>query len=189
MIVDVIRAILKTVTNGVYRTFTADGRSDETLGGKMMQHYGFSSKPLAGTEILTVQYGNNNFSIAENDGDIKPDLDPGDVALYIQGSTTDYFGILLQQSSNNITVLTADGNIQIIASGNSTININATNVYVGADPGDEANTYKLATENFIKEHYLNHIHASNGVPLTEGVTPGVMKPDVLPSTTDITRAA
>jgi len=44
---------------GPYRTYNADGRPNETLRGKFIQHYGFASSPTAGTEVVTMEYGNN----------------------------------------------------------------------------------------------------------------------------------
>ena len=49
-----IRAILQKVVGltDAYRSFIADGRPDETIAGKMTQHYGFRSQPPSGTELL-----------------------------------------------------------------------------------------------------------------------------------------
>ena len=113
--IKIIRAILKTLTGTVYRTFTADGRPDELIGGKLVQHYGFSSSPPVGTELVTLQMGNNNFAVAENDGSIKPDLDEGDTALYSIGSGENFIGMLIQKEGNAINMMTTDGTIAITA--------------------------------------------------------------------------
>jgi len=187
----VLRGILTALTDiagTVYRQFTADGRVDEEITGVMYQHYGFASSPKPGADLVTLQYGNNNISVAENDGSLRPSLDPGDVALYANGAAGSFNGILIQPAGNSIDILTTDGSIHLVADGSSIINISATNVYLGAAPGDEASTYRLLNENFVSEHYLKHVHAASGLPLTEGVVSGTMLPDVLPHQTTVTKA-
>jgi phage gp45-like len=138
--IKIIRSVLKTITQGVYRTFTGDGRSDEEIGGKFVQHYGFSSRPPIGTELITLQMGNNNFSIAENDGSIKPDLDDGDVAVYSIGTTESFIGLLIQKQGNALNIMTTDGTIQITATkdqNDTLIEIEANGVNItAADDGN-----------------------------------------------------
>ena len=68
--INIIRGIIKSITGNTNRFFKSSGRPDEEIQGKIYQHYGFRSAPPAGVEHLTIQYGNNNVSVAENDGAI-----------------------------------------------------------------------------------------------------------------------
>lgn len=59
-----IRSIMKTFSvsdSAGYTKYTGEGRSGEELSGVMAQHYGFSSRPVEGTELITLQVGSNNF--------------------------------------------------------------------------------------------------------------------------------
>ena len=91
--VQIFKSLLNFVTTGVNRYFQATGRADETIdGGKMYQHFGFRSNPTQNTELVTVKYGNNILSVAENDGNtpsfqLIPTLQVGDTILY---SLSDY---------------------------------------------------------------------------------------------------
>lgn len=102
-----IRASLKTLTTSVskaYKIYVADGRVGEELEGKIMQHYGFSSLPTANTELVTLQVGSNNFSVAENDGNDKPfNMTAGSVALYLPSSdgTEPKVAIILSKDTVN----------------------------------------------------------------------------------------
>jgi phage gp45-like len=82
--IQVIRGIIKSFVTGVYNTFTADGRPDETISGTQYQHYGFSSSPPVGVECISLQYGQNNVSVAEAAGNLVTlyNLEEGDVVLY-----------------------------------------------------------------------------------------------------------
>lgn len=66
-----------------FLTHISKGRPGEGVGGKFFQHYGFRSIPPEGTDLVTLQDGNNNYSIAENYSSVKfGGLLSGDVLLY-----------------------------------------------------------------------------------------------------------
>ncbi len=53
-----IRGIIQSVFEGVIKRFTASGRADETITDReYFQHYGFTSRPLAGAEAIIIREG------------------------------------------------------------------------------------------------------------------------------------
>ena len=136
-----LRASLQSLTTSVskaYKTFVAYGRMDEELTGKLMQHYGFSSMPTADMELITFQIGNNNFSVAENDGNNKPiNLPSGAVSLYLPSAdgTEPKVSIsmykdsasphdpLLTIDSDKAVLITAGQSLSILVSGSGDIDI------------------------------------------------------------------
>lgn len=78
-----IRAIIQSVIEGAIKRFTASGRSDETITNReYMQHYGFTSRPLAGAEAVIIQEGNHIVMIASDDRRYRIDIEDGEVCLY-----------------------------------------------------------------------------------------------------------
>lgn len=61
------------------------GLAGETVSGELMQHYGFTSAPLAGAEYIVLPIGGNSkhaVVIASEDGRYRLKLTDGEVALY-----------------------------------------------------------------------------------------------------------
>ncbi|SDH81370.1 phage baseplate assembly protein V [Pseudomonas flavescens] len=61
------------------------GLAGETVSGELMQHYGFTSAPLAGAEYIVLPVGGNSrhsVVIASEDGRYRVKLADGEVALY-----------------------------------------------------------------------------------------------------------
>lgn len=78
-----IRGIIQAVYEGVIKRFTASGRSDETITNReYFQHYGFTSRPLAGAEAVIINEGNHFLMIASDDRRYRIALENGEVALY-----------------------------------------------------------------------------------------------------------
>lgn len=113
---DIIRGLIQTLTGSVNRIFTAFGRPDETIKGKLYQHFGFRSSPPVGCELLTIQYGNNNVCVAENDGSA-----PGTVVVPNTNETAIYSNngknsVWLRNDAQSLTstvIITADKKIDI----------------------------------------------------------------------------
>jgi hypothetical protein len=65
---EIIRASLKKLVSNstTFLSHQSVGRVGEGLTGKLFQHYGFRSIPPKDTDLVTLQDGNNNYSIAEN---------------------------------------------------------------------------------------------------------------------------
>jgi len=173
MIIDIIKASLINLVaagNAAYRTFTAYGRGNEIVSGKIFQHYGFRSQPKQGADLVTVQYGNNSVSVAENDGNLYPvALKEGQVAVYADGADGSEVVIALHSNDNVeggdkglIDIHTANGSIQIIAGNNqititqNNAGITAPSIKLGADPNDQLK--KLCMESFA-DLLANHTHA------------------------------
>ena len=97
-----IRGIVTAVIEGVIKRFSASGRADETFEDReYFQHYGFTSRPLSGSEMIIIQEGNQIVAVASDDRRYRIRLENGEVALY------DHLG---QQ-----ILLKADGTIQVVA--------------------------------------------------------------------------
>lgn len=78
-----IRGIIQAVYEGAIKRFTASGRSDETITNReYFQHYGFTSRPLAGAEAVIINEGNHFLMIASDDRRYRIALENGEVALY-----------------------------------------------------------------------------------------------------------
>lgn len=156
MIIDIIRGIIQSVTTGAsqaYRTFTATGRANEIISGKQMQHYGFTSKPPAGTDIVALQYGNNCVSVAENSGNITPTLSNGQVAIYADGRTASQVSIIqtpdTSSSDGLISIICKNGAVTISAGNDVTITLEQDKVIVKAPNvylGDSTSTQVLMTK-------------------------------------------
>ena len=90
---NVFRVLVESITDGIYRVFHGTGRPQETCSGLLFQHYGLRTQPPANVDLFTLQYGNNHFSVAENDGGrLGIDLNSGDVYLYTD--STNYIHIV-----------------------------------------------------------------------------------------------
>jgi len=133
-----IRSIMKTFfvsDSAGYTQYTGDGRAEESVEGIVAQHYGFASYPPIGTEMMTLQFGANNFSIAESDGTIRPELEEGDAAIYSVGSGDEFVGMLIQKQGNAINIMTKDGTIGITADNDGDIMIDSGNGTIEIDCG------------------------------------------------------
>lgn len=164
-----IRGILTSITTSAqkaYRTFVAEGRVDETISGKIMQHYGYISIPPAGSELITLQFGNNSFSVAENEPVVVSAMANGDVLLYVSPTVANNKKVEIKlKGTPSINITCESGKVYI----------NADNIYVGKDA---TTNFHLVTENFINNIYAYHVHASSGVPPTP-----IPDPPLMPSIT------
>lgn len=78
-----IRVIVQDVREGAIKQVTANGRIGETFTGReAMEHYGFTSRPLAGAEAILIRDGNHILMIASDDRRYRIALENGEVALY-----------------------------------------------------------------------------------------------------------
>lgn len=78
-----IRGIVQTVTEGFIKLFSASGRTDESFEQReYFQHYGFTSRPLPGAEIIIIREGNHIIAIASDDRTYRLAVEEGEVALY-----------------------------------------------------------------------------------------------------------
>lgn len=78
-----IRGIIQSVVEGVIKRFSAAGRTDETITNReYFQHYGFTSRPLAGAEAILIQEDNHIVMIASDDRRYRLGIEAGEVCLY-----------------------------------------------------------------------------------------------------------
>lgn len=78
-----IRGIVQSVVEGVIKRFTATGRADETITDReLFQQYGYTSRPLAGAELIVIREGNAFIAVASDDRRYRIAVENGEVALY-----------------------------------------------------------------------------------------------------------
>lgn len=102
---DLIRGKIKEAKDrsGKTKTFSAEGRIDETLEGReLFQQKGFSSIPEKDDEVIVLSLGNLRIAIASESKD-RPALEPGEAAVY--------------SSAENFIRFKKDGTIEIVSKG------------------------------------------------------------------------
>lgn len=78
-----IRGIIVSIAEGVIKRFTASGRSDETISDReYFQHYGYTSRPKAGAEIIIIREGGHFVAVASDDRRYRIAMADGEVSLY-----------------------------------------------------------------------------------------------------------
>ncbi len=78
-----IRGIVNSVVEGKIKLFAAVGRIGEIFSGReYFQHYGFTSRPLSGAEIILIREGNHIIAVASDDRRYRIAVEAGEVALY-----------------------------------------------------------------------------------------------------------
>jgi phage gp45-like len=78
-----IRGIVNSVVEGKIKLFSALGRIGEIFSNReYFQHYGFTSRPLSGAEIILIREGNHIIAVASDDRRYRIALEDGEVALY-----------------------------------------------------------------------------------------------------------
>ena len=175
--INFIRTLIKTLIGTGDRYFTGQGRPDETISGKMYQHYGFRSIPIENCELMTVQYGNNNVSVAENDGNLlatSSSTVAGDVTVYsVHDTKINVIGLhsdqLNIQSDTIITIRIRDKTKNVVLG------------YMPDNPGPlDALPMSLITVNFVNAGYNLHTHGSVGSP-TVPITGVPITPPEIPT--------
>lgn len=78
-----IRGIVISVIEGFIKLFSATGRTDESFEQReYFQHYGYTSRPLPGAEIIIIREGNHIIAIGSDDRRYRLAIEEGEVALY-----------------------------------------------------------------------------------------------------------
>ena len=78
-----IRGIVISVWEGFIKLFSATGRTDESFDQReYFQHYGYTSRPLPGAEIIIIREGNHIIAIGSDDRRYRLAVEEGEVALY-----------------------------------------------------------------------------------------------------------
>jgi len=80
---DIVRTVIAEIAEGAIKRFSGSGRTHETFTDReYFQHYGFTSRPKAGAEGITLIKGNTVYLIASDDRRYRITLANGEVALY-----------------------------------------------------------------------------------------------------------
>lgn len=83
MIKGFVRGIVTTIAEGAIKRFGATGRPGESFASReLIQHYGFTSSPPAGAEVILLRDGNHVVAIAEDDRRYRIAVGGGEVAIY-----------------------------------------------------------------------------------------------------------
>lgn len=78
-----IRGIVTECVEGDIKRFSASGRPDETIEDReYIQHYGFSSRPLADSELIIITEGNHYVAVASDDRRYRVAVEAGEVCVY-----------------------------------------------------------------------------------------------------------
>lgn len=187
-----IRSIIRTIIGKTDRSYTADGRPDEKLSGKMYQHYGFRSSPPPGIELVHLEQGNLGFSVAENDGSIfSADQETGDVAVYSQHNGksnaivlgADAVGIFGDTDDTETAVYVDADNVDLSAKNDIFLRVKAGNfVLIGKIPDTPDPTVvapmSLLTINFYNTGYALHTHGTAAAPLVPITGTPITPPEV-----------
>lgn len=83
MIRGFVRGIVTAIAEGAIKRFGATGRVGESFCSReLFQHYGFTSSPPAGAEVILLREGNHIIAIAEDDRRYRIAVGGGEVAIY-----------------------------------------------------------------------------------------------------------
>jgi phage gp45-like len=117
------------VTNKNYKVFSVGGQEGQTMLLAAYQHYGFTSMPKEGTEIIFVRDNGAFASVAEDDKE-RPAIDPGAVMVYVD--STHY---ILLEDDGDITVVNGDASISLQANKTITMNNGQGSVVIDGTSG------------------------------------------------------
>jgi phage baseplate assembly protein V len=79
----IVRSVISSIIEGAIKIFSGSGRADESfVKREFFQHYGFTSRPISGSEGLVIRDGNLVFLIATDDRRYRLSIDDGEVAIY-----------------------------------------------------------------------------------------------------------
>ncbi len=159
-----IRGIVKSVVQGVIQRFTASGRADEEIADReLFQHYGLTSRPLQGAELIILREGNHYIAVASDDRRYRIALEEGEVALY-----TDEGDKIHLKRSNEIHVKTgkrmfieSGGVCDITVDGKTTVKSGGT-IELDGGSGD---TSGVVTKT-CKCPFTGHDHSDYSVDVT-----------------------
>ncbi len=148
-----IRGIVNQVVEGWIKMFSASGRSNETIDDReYMQHYGFTSRPLPGAEIIIIKEGNHYIAVASDDRRYRLALEEGEVAIY----TDEGDRVHLKRDK---TIHIVSGN-KVIADVTNEMTVNCPLINLGASRG----SIRYLIDERLLALFNNHVHT--------GVQPG-----------------
>jgi phage gp45-like len=130
-----LRGLIQSLSwlSGKIRTFSGIGLPGQNLRNReLMQHYGFTSNPPAGSNIVMLKNGNAIVSVAEDHPTSRPDLDQLDGAA------------CLWMDADHYVLVKIDGSIKIKT--DQSVTIDAPSIKIGgAILTQKLPTYLFAT--------------------------------------------
>ncbi|MCX5828767.1 MAG: phage baseplate assembly protein [Deltaproteobacteria bacterium] len=148
-----IRGIVKQVAEGLIKMFSASGRSNETFDDReYFQHYGLTSRPLPGAEVIIINEGNHYIAVASDDRRYRLALEEGEVALY-----TDEGDCVHLKRDKTIHIVSGN---KVIADVANEMTVNCPLINLGGERG----SIRYLIDERLLELFNNHVHA--------GVEPG-----------------
>lgn len=107
-----IRGMIDRVVEGAIKRISVRGYSGETITDReYFQHYGFTSRPLAGAECIVIREGNHFVAIASDDRRYRIAIEDGEVVIYTDEGDRIHFKRnkeIFVQSGNKLTVEVAN---------------------------------------------------------------------------------
>jgi len=177
----VIRGIIQSVVEGVIKRFTASGRVNETITSReYFQHYGFTSRPLAGAEGIIITESNVFIMVASDDRRYRVVIEDGEVALYDDlGQKVHLTRTGIEVESPTKIEATAP---EVVVTAGTNCQINSPSINLS---GDRSGLRRLIDERF-KALFDAHVHpvathGNSGVP--------TVAVDLASQATDIVRGA
>lgn len=186
-----IRAIIQSVYEGVIKRFTASGRADEVFTSReYFQHYGFTSRPIAGAEAILIKDGNHIVMIASDDRRYRLAIEDGEVAIYTDEGDHILFkrGKEIYIKSGNKLKADIENDVEVNTK-NAVVNasVKATVVSPEINLGDatRANLKRMIDERF-RALFNGHVHSGCGGSVNSGTPTQTL--ELAAHCTDITRA-
>lgn len=159
-----IRGIVTSVVEGVIKRFSASGRSDESIDNReYLQHYGFTSRPLAGAEIIILREGGQFLAIASDDRRYRISLENGEVALYDDLGQTVHLGRNGVEVSSPAKITATAPQVEVVASVKVVLTTPllevSGDIVAAGDISDAAGAKSMAG---MRQVYDSHTHPENG---------------------------
>jgi phage baseplate assembly protein V len=126
-----IRIVVSAVSDAAkaLKAFSGSGRANETLLSRdFFQHYGFTSSPLPGASGIALASGNQVIMIAEDDPASRPQIQPGETALY-----NNLGSLVLLKADGSIVITAKNGTVLISGNLEVTGNVTATGQVHGSN--------------------------------------------------------
>lgn len=163
-----IRGIVNTVIEGFIKLFSAIGRIGETIDNReYFQHYGFTSRPQAGAEIIIIKEGNHYIAVASDDRRYRIALEEGEVALYTDEGDKIHLkrDKTIEIVSGNKLIATVENEVELTTktanvTASVSCTVNSPSVLLGGSHG----TMRFIMDERLITWLLNHTHDGGGTP-------------------------
>jgi phage gp45-like len=119
----------KQTTDKNYKLFSLDGQNGQKLTVAAYQHYGFTSMPKTGTEVIYVEDNGALAAVAEDDAE-RPTVAAGGVMVYIDDSH-----YILLEDGGDILIINGDATIGLQSNKTITLNNGQGSVVIDGSTG------------------------------------------------------